>query len=184
MKYIYYFFIIFVAGLVSCGSDEDTGVLRYKESTVGDFTMYVGSVNGGQVVPPDSIKKRVEDYIRTALYENYANTTISFLNNEIIVSQNSPGEKSIYEFQNGSLYLVKDNNLTYIGDGDHTVLNIRQHYISYKQTGDQGFYSKQANPQRIIDADVAASETPFFGVANMKSTEDTLVWCTRNSLFM
>ncbi|MDR2955846.1 MAG: hypothetical protein LBV43_12265 [Prevotella sp.] len=172
--------------LVSCGDDDDKGILRYVESQSGteSFTMYAGSEDGGIVVDPDSIKIPQTTYFPNSTFESYASTTFSFTNdNVVMVEQSTPAERNEYKFEDGSFYLFKAGEYRYFGDGDKSIINIRQHYIGYKQQGESTFSLMQATPQKDIDADKAAAETPYGSIENMKSEGDTLIWCTHSSYF-
>lgn len=182
-KYIYSLFLI-VVGFTACGSDDNSGALRYIATSSGyeSYRLYVGSESGGVEVHADSIKGRIDKIFPVSVYENYTNTIISFLNNQIIITQSgSPAEKSTYKFEDGSLYIFKGNIPVYFGDGNQNTLDIRQHYIAYKQSGDHIFNNISALPQKDIDK--AAQESPFGTISGMKSEQDTLIWCTRKSVF-
>ncbi|MFV0418074.1 MAG: hypothetical protein ACK5KT_05035 [Dysgonomonas sp.] len=184
-KYIYTLLLVVVI-FTSCGGDDNSGGLRYVETSSGyeSYVLYVGSESGGVEVHADSIKGRIDKIFPATVFENYTNTTISFINNHIIIEQSgSAPEKSIYKFEDNSLYIYKAEVPVYFGDGNHDALDIRQHYIAYKQPGDEVFNNISALPQKNIDKDNAAAESPFVTITNMKSEGDTLIWCTRKSAF-
>jgi len=182
-----YLFIITVFFFAACGSDDsNSGILRYIEASSGveSYTLYVGSETGGYEVHTDSIINRINLIFPTTVFESYSNTTITFWNESVIIEQSgSPAEKSLFKFEDNSLYIFNEDVPVYVGDGDKKALNIRQHYIAYKQPGDKTYQNIAASPQKNIDKDKAAAESPFGTIADMKSVEDTLVWCTRISAF-
>lgn len=188
MKYIYIAITLAFLFLCSCSSDsaDTAGVLRYKESEIEKpFKLYVGSPNGGkEYTKTDSLK--IDNFIRSSFFESYSNTTITFPSeNEILVTfaatQVKP-EKSVYKFENGSLFIYAGGKFLYFGEGNADALAIRQHYVGYK-TGEGDFVLEQVDPQKNITADDAVSYTTFGSLKNMTSVEDTLVWCTRASYF-
>lgn len=185
-KYIYTLLFITALIFTSCGGDDNGGGLRYIGASSGyeSYTLYVGSESGGVEVHADSIKRRIDKIFPPTVFENYGNTSISFLNDQIIIEQSgSTPEKSSCKFENNSLYIYNAEVPVYFGDGDQDALDIRQHYIAYKQPEDKAFNNIPALPQKNIDKDKAVTETPFGTIANMKSEQDTLIWCTRKSLF-
>lgn len=185
-KYIYSLLFITALVFTACGGDDAGGGLRYSEASSGyeSYTLYVGSESGGVEVHADSIKGRIDKIFPTAVFENYGNTTISFLNDQIIIEQTgSAPEKSLCKFEDNSLYIYNAEVPIYFGDGNQDALDIRQHYIAYKQPGDKAFNNIPALPQKSIDKDKAAAESPFETIANMNSEGDTLIWCTRKSVF-
>lgn len=184
--YIYTLLLFITAIFTACGGDDNSGALRYIATSSGyeSYTLYVGSESGGVEVHADSIKKRIEKIFPASVYENYTNTTISFLNDQIIITQSgSPAEKNTCKFENNSLYILKGDVPVYFGDGNQNALDIRQHYIAYKQSGDNAFSNIAALPQKSIDKDKAAQESPFGAISDMKSEQDTLIWCTRKAAF-
>lgn len=186
IRKIYLPLFTFIFLFVACGGDEDSGALRYVDSSSGyeSYTLYVGSETGGVEVHQDSIKKRIDQIFPASVFENYSNTTISFLNDEISIEQSgSPAEKSPYKFEDNSFYVYKRGVPVYFGDGNQDALDVRQHYIAYKQPGDKSFNHISALPQKVMDKDKAAEESPFGTIADMKSEQDTLIWCTRKSAF-
>lgn len=184
LKYIYALPIIIVIMFSACGDDDSKGIIRYIESNIESYTIYVGSATGGQELHPDSIKERINEIFPTTIFENYTNTSMNFIDDFIFIEQSgSPAEMSRYTFEDGSIYLYNDETPVYYGDGDKTNLHIRQHYIAYKQPNDKKFTNRQLTPKKNINTNNVAQESPFLTIEDMKSEADTLIWCTRSSFF-
>jgi len=185
LKYLYTFIIVLFA-FMACGDDENSEKsIRYVEfqSGIENFKMYVGSDEGGIEVGTDTLKRKVEVFFPSILFESYTSTSISFFNEEIIIEQSSIYERFKHKFDDGSLYVDKEGGeFRYFGDGDQNSLDIRQHYIGYK-TGDGEFYRLSSTPLKMIDKDTVAAQTPFGEIADMKDATDTLIWCTRRAAF-
>jgi len=173
--------------LLSCGDDStDTAAIRYTESQSGlvDFKLYYGSENGGVEYPKiiDSLKRKPEVFFALASFESYTSTVISFVGEKISVEQSGVREIFPCKFEDGSLYVEKNGDYRYYGDGDQFTLDIRQHYVGYK-TGDGSFTILPTLPMKEIDKDYAASLSSFGTVADMLNAEDTLIWVTRKAAF-
>lgn len=183
-----YILLVFVLVFFACGSDDNSsaGVLRYAQSEIETpFNLYVGSVNGA--IRCDTTNKlKIADYISPSIYENYANTTISFPSeNEILITVAQAGtkpERSFCKFEDGSLFIHTGEKYQYFGQGDRSVIAVRQHYVGYK-TGEGSFLLKQIEPQKDVLPEEAVAYSSFGTLGNMKLVEDTLVWCTRVSYF-
>lgn len=188
MKYFKYTLIALILTstiFFSCGEDKTEGGIQHRESNIESYSVYVGSPSGGQELDPDSIAKKIDKIFPTSLFEEYAKTYFIFLDETTVVIEqgNSHAEINKYIFENGSLYLFNNEIPVYYGDGDAKNLNIRQHYVAYKRAGDKSFVATQITPRKTVSKEEASAETPFASIENMKSTEDTLVWCTRSSIF-
>lgn len=186
LKKIYPFLVAVILIFISCGGDDESLALKYIESDSGyeSYTLYVGSESGGVEVHTDSIKDRIDLIFPVSVFENYTNASISFWGDAILIEQSgAPTEKSLYKFEDNSLYIYNEEVPVYYGDGDESALIIRQHYIAYKQPEDEVFNNIAASPQKVFDKDKAAAESPFGTIANMKAEGDTLIWCTRKSVF-
>lgn len=186
MRKIYSLFTVVILFFYACGGDDNSGALRYIAASSGyeSYTLYVGSESGGIEVHTDSIKGRIDQIFPTTVFESYTNTTFVFFNNQILIEQaGSVPELSDYKFEDNSLYIYNNGDPIYFGDGSQTAIDVRQHYIAYKQPGDKRYNNISATPQKNIDKDKAVAQTPFETIENMKSEGDTLVWCTRISAF-
>lgn len=184
-KYLYPLLSITSILFSSCGSDDSGNSIRYIESEIEHYAIYVGSETGGKELPVDSIEGRFNLIFPSHIFETLNSTSFTFVDDNSVVIEQTEGNPEInnYIFNDGSLYLYNDESLTYFGDGNTEELKIRQHYIAYKQSGDKDFYRLQAIPQKTINEDDIALQSPFTTIENMKSTEDTLVWCTKSTLF-
>lgn len=183
LKYLYLISFLATTLFYSCGNESDE-IIRYTESKIDTCFIYVGSETGGVELHSDSIKDRLDLIFPETTFENFNNTTFSFIDETtVLIEQESAPEINNYIFQGNSLYLYKNNEPIYFGDGDITSFNIRQHYIAYKQAGDNKFTTLQVPPQKELSKEDAAKQSPFVTIQNMKSIEDTLIWCTRSSLF-
>lgn len=186
LKQVYFSIISTAIILTSCGDDESkTNSIRHIESVTDTCYVFVGSETGGVVLHLDSIKDRLEIVFPPTLFENFSNTSISFIDDsKLFIEQvGSKAEISNYMFENGSLYLLKNNTPVYYAEGDEKSLDIYQHYIAFKQDGDKTFTNKQVIPQKTVDKEDISGQSPFGSINNMKSKEDTLIWCTRISSF-
>lgn len=185
IKHLFFVPLLFIVLITSCGNDDSDKAIRYIESEVESYTVYVGSEEGGIELDLDSIKDRLDLIFPMSVFENFTNTTFSFIDENIVLieQQGSKPEINNYIFEGNSLFLYKDKEPLYYGNGDISSFNIRQHYIAYKQAGDKTFINLQAIPQKEIGKDDIAKQSPFTSIQNMKSSEDTLIWCTRSSLF-
>ena len=185
LKFTYIFLILLIV-FAACGDDGNSErALRYIDTQSGivDFKMYVGSDEGGIEFDIDSLKKKVDAFFPSTLFESYTSTSVSFTNDEIIIEQSSIYERFKYKFEDGSLYINKEGGeLRYFGDGDQNALDIRQHYIGYK-SGDEAYHLLSSIPIKTISKDTVAAQTPFAKVAAMTNTGDTLIWCTRRATF-
>lgn len=169
----------------SCGEDNTGGGIQHRESNIESYSVYVGSSTGGQELHRDSIKNQFDLIFPSTVFEEYSKTYFIFLDETTIAIEqgNSLPEINKYIFQNGSFFLLNNNESIYYGEGDTKTLNIRQHYVAYKRSGDKSFTAKQLTPRKTVNKEDASAETPFASIENMKSTEDTLIWCTRSSVF-
>lgn len=181
--------ILLIATTYSACSNDDISdrALRNNSSEISPFVVFAGSPDGGKRVHPDSIRNKVTAYFPSSVFEGYSSTAISFAGENIIIdSQLGMGglpEKSIYKFENDILYIKNSGAWRYIGEGNQSLITIRQHYVGYKQPGNEHFQYKQLEPQKDIDSIKAVKTTPFELLDNMKAEEDTLIWCTRSSIF-
>lgn len=182
------FILFFVLVLLSSCGDDEGDIIRYSASTIEPFKVYVKSADseqGGVELGESSITSRIRKIIPESTYEYYVNTTITFLENNIIIDPQASlalPEKSPCRFEGGSLYISKASQWQYFGDGDQRMITIRQHYIAHKQNGSEKFQIKQVPPQKDMNGEVAAGQSPFGELKNMVEG-DTLIWCTRNSVF-
>ena len=185
LKYIT-LLILSVLLLVACGDDaSDTTALRYVDSQSGlvDFRLYYGSDAGGvENNRTDTLKRKPEVFFVSASFESYTSTSISFIGDRMSIEQSGVKEIFPYKFEEGALYVKKNDDFKYYGDGDLSFLDIRQHYIGYK-TGDGRFKIVQAEPRKEIDNDYAASLSSFATIDAMVNKEDTLIWVTRKAAF-
>lgn len=154
----------------ACGDDDNSGSLRYRHSKYAKFEIYAGSPDGAILV-----KERM-DTIRyfSPIVEDFTNATMRFEGDKVFISQLSTAEVSSYTFENGSFYIDGQ----YYGSGNESKLFIRQHYYAYKIDG-RTIHRFKAPSQVDFTRDEALTAT---GLA-MKNETDTLVICTRESLF-
>ncbi len=157
--------------------------VTWIRSQLVDFKLYYGSDAGGvENTRTDTLKRKPEVFFASASFESYTSTSISFIGERMSIEQSSVKEIFPYKFEDGSLYVEKNGDFKYYGDGDVSVLDIRQHYIGYK-TGDGNFKIVQAVPMKEIDKEYAASLSSFATVDAMTNKEDTLIWVTRKAAF-
>lgn len=189
MKYLKRLHIIIITTItffVSCSNDEsDKGVIRYTESNIDTCFIYVGSETGGKELHLDSIRKRFDLIFPTTVFESFSNTSFSFIEEDkvFIEQAGTKPEMNNYFFSEGSFYLYNNDTPIYYGEGNEESLNVRQHYIAYRQNGDKAYTNIQSIPQKIVNKEDISKQTPFGSIENMKSKADTLIWCTRISSF-
>ncbi|WP_108822793.1 hypothetical protein [Dysgonomonas sp. Marseille-P4361] len=184
-KYTLISIILASATLFSCGDDKTEGGIQHRESTIESTFGYIGSSSGVKELHPDSIKKILDRVFPATLFEEYADTYFIFLDEMTVAIDQGDSRPEInkYIFENGSLYLINNDTPVYYGEGDTNELKIRQHYVAYKRDGEKSFTTKQITPRKEVSEEDAATETPFLSIENIKSSKDTLIWCTRSSIF-
>ena len=181
LKKTYLLFIFIILLSTACSDDDSFNGLRYDSSEILQFRVFAGSVNGGKSI---DTTLNVTRYFPTSSFESFTNTTIAFTDNIITIMQNAPlPEKSLYRFEKNTLFIESAGRWQYYGFGDKNNLTINQHYIGYRQPGEDKFTVFRANPQSNIDSLIAVKQTPYITLEDMKSEKDTLIWCTRHSYF-
>ncbi len=187
MKTIKYTLLPLVLTLffIACGDDETNNrALMYidSQSALVEFKMYVGSENGGVEADYEALRRKPEQLFPSTLFESYTSTNITFRNDLLLIEQSGVRESFIYKFENGSFFINKGGEFMYFGEGDHSTIDIRQHYIGFK-TGEGNFTFDPAPPVKNIDKDLAAGQSKFESIEKMLNVEDTLMWVTRKAAF-
>lgn len=155
----------------ACGDDDDSGALRYQYSKYTKFEIYAGSpTNKATLV---NVKTDTIRYF-SPIIEDFTNATMRFEGDKVFISQLGTAEVSSYRFDNGSLYIDDQ----YFGTGNESKLFIRQHYYAYKLDG-RTIYRFKGPSQVDYTKDEALEATGL----EMKNETDTLIICTRESLF-
>jgi hypothetical protein len=163
--------------ITSCGDDNKTDNIRYIQSDIVDFNVYAGSGSGTAKVE----KNRFDSSkVFSGLFELYtADATISFNNGLIYVNQGSAiRERSAYKFVDSLLYIFTGDVEQYYGRGNEKNLRIRQHYVGYKGTNNAITLFQGISKDKFTLED-ALNSAQKSGIP----TGDTIMWCTRESIF-
>lgn len=166
---------------VACGNDDST-TLVYQRSTTDNVTIYVGSEAGAVERIRDSLRRNNIDAYVGSMYETYTDGTLTFEEDLLLVRLGtSMAERRNYTFEGDNLMVLSGDTWTYMGTGDKSRINIRQHYIAY--VSNNTLTRMQGTAANELTITEAAALTPFGSLDNMTQPGDTLILCTRESLF-
>lgn len=183
---LYGFLLVALFLLNACGNDDEiTGrALVYKESNLDSTSIkvYVGSPDGGKldtlVVKPADAQK-----IFNKAFENYTKTNISFDEDRIIISQSGFSEISLCRIDKDTLWISNRSEYLYFGYYmKDRALAVVQNYV-YAKKSDKTTAVNQIPPTRLVDKDMYVKYSLYGSFSAMTSEKDTLISCTRISVF-
>lgn len=170
----------------ACGSDDENNgdVLRYVQSGFAEGYTMVEKTSSGeskQTILLDTVIVDVDNAMSQSLpvFENFTNTTISFIDDNILISNNTRVEKNTCVFVNDTLYILNGKDSVFYGYKDQQRLIISQHYITHKRG--RNYVILQGDPKSKLTKDDIVKDV-FGSVANM-TPQDTLICRTRNTVF-
>ncbi|NDW17486.1 hypothetical protein D0T53_00980 [Dysgonomonas sp. 216] len=174
-------------GFASCSDDDDDSV-SYKETKIVNFKMYVGSENGGVEVNTANIdpKKYFKEDLEEEIDDNEG-VSITFSGNKATVSYSGEKGTISYKVENGKLYFGEENYWWFAGFGGTGGFKVSEHYGYYRTQYSYNFNDidlEDLNDQETIDInDVMESNYYLGSLDDMRSIQDTIVFCTIESYF-
>lgn len=171
---------------VACGDDDST-TIRYQKSTTDSVNIYVYIGKPDRPGQPERIKvdslrrRSIEPYV-SSMYETYRDATMTFEEDMLLLKQGtSASERRSYKFEGNSLMILSGETWTYMGTGSKKEVNVRQYYIA--TIINNQLTKIAAPPVRDLTIEDAAKLTSLGSLQNLNLKTDTIILCTRESLF-